>query len=97
MSLIFVDECGWTGQDLLNLEQPVLALATLRCGERDCREMKDSFFARVKSAELKHVSLAKRPSQQRMVLKFLDHLSARREVVKLCIAHKKIHADHEAG
>lgn len=89
MSLIFVDECGWTGQDLLNPKQPVLALATLRCGERDCREMKDRFFARVKSAELKHVALAKRSGQQRMVLEFLDHLSARSEVVKLCIAHKK--------
>jgi len=89
MSLLFVDECGYTGQDLLSCEQPVLSIASLNCGERRSSELKAKFFEQVRAAELKHVSLAKRPAQQRMVLEFLQHLSSQPNMVKLAIAHKK--------
>jgi hypothetical protein len=89
MALVFVDECGYTGQDLMNSDQPVLSIATVKAGECTCQTLKDRFFGRVRAAELKHSSLARRPQQPRMVLNFLEHLSTQPQLVKLGIAHKK--------
>ena len=75
MSTIFLDESGFTGQDLLNSEQPVFTVATLNYSEVTCRQLKASFFQNVRAVELMHSALRKSPGQQRMVLAFLKELS----------------------
>jgi hypothetical protein len=52
LSTIFVDECGYTGQNLLDAVQPIFALASLNLSELDCIDLKNNFFGRVKSVEL---------------------------------------------
>jgi len=34
MITVFMDESGYTGEDLMNSNQPFFTLATLRCSER---------------------------------------------------------------
>ena len=89
MSIVFLDESGFTGQDLLNQVQPIFTLATLNFSEEACKELKASFFQGVQSAELKHSSLRKLARQQRMVLNFLEELSHDVTAVKLSLVHKQ--------
>jgi len=89
MSTIFLDESGFTGQDLLNSEQPVFTIATLNYSETTCQQLKSNFFNTVRSAELKHSALRRSPRQQRMVLAFLDELSRNVESIKISVVHKR--------
>jgi len=86
---IFVDECGYTGPDLLNQEQPVFVLASLNVSEQEASDMKKKFFERVQARELKHSALSKRPAQQKMVLSFLHTLAPRTTTYKVSVAHKR--------
>ena len=89
MSTIFLDESGYTGQDLLNPEQPIFTLASLNLSESDCKELKDRFFSKVQSTELKYSSLSRKPRQQQMILDFLKELSTKPELIKVLVAHKQ--------
>ena len=84
---VFCDESGYTGSNLLNLDQPVFVLATLMAPE--CRELKDQFFRAVSADELKHSKLSGNLSQQKQILSFLGHLSANPEMVNLGVTHKR--------
>lgn len=86
---IFLDESGYTGQDLLNGDQRVFVLATLGLSEQECNELKSRHFGRVGSREIKYSSLARRPRQQRMVLRFLREVLDRHAVVKVSFADKR--------
>jgi len=59
-----MDECGYTGQDLLSAEQPIFTMATFRADEEECRALKRKFFADVRADELK---LARRRAQREMI------------------------------
>jgi hypothetical protein len=89
LSTIFLDECGYTGQNLLDTEQPVFTLASLCLSESDCHDLKVNFFSNVQSEELKYTSLSRRPRQQEMILKFLRELSTKPNLVKFTLAHKQ--------
>jgi hypothetical protein len=89
LNTIFMDESGYAGQDLLNTEQPVFALATLNCTEERCQELKKTFFKEVKADELKYSSMKKLVKQQRMILKFMNELSRTPELIKVNLVHKK--------
>ncbi|MFL5657303.1 MAG: DUF3800 domain-containing protein [Ktedonobacteraceae bacterium] len=89
MSTIFLDESGFTGQDLLNSEQPVFTVATLNYSEVTCRQLKASFFQNVRAVELMHSALRKSPGQQRMVLAFLKELSRDVASIKISLVHKR--------
>lgn len=89
MSTIFVDESGYTGEDLLNIEQPFFTLASLNLSELDCKELKGRFFNKVQATELKYSSLSRRPRQQKLILDFLKELSFKPELVKFIYAHKQ--------
>ncbi len=89
MVTIFLDESGYTGQDLLNKDQPAFVLATIRASERKCQQWKAKYFKIVRATELKHAVLAKRPAQQKLVLDFLRSLSQQPQNVKVLVAHKR--------
>ena len=89
MSTIFLDESGYTGQDLLNVTQPTFTLASLNLPEPDCIELKNKFFNKVQGAELKYSSLSRRPRQQNFIINFLKELSYKPNLVKFVIAHKQ--------
>lgn len=88
MSTIFMDESGYTGEDLMNSDQPLFALATLCCSEQKCSDYKTEFFSKVQAPELKHKILLQ-GHRQNLILGFLKELSQTPEIVKLHVAHKR--------
>ena len=75
MPTIFLDDCGYTGSNLLDLEQPIFSLASLNCSEETCKEIKQRFFSKVQAEELKYTKLSKLSSQQKMLLNFFHELA----------------------
>ena len=57
MQTIFLDESGYTGEHLLDTDQPIFALASHHISERSCEELKRRFFGRVQARELKYSQL----------------------------------------
>lgn len=88
MSTIFIDESGYTGEDLINSTQPFFILASLCLSESDCRELRERFFKKVKSPELKHKKLLEN-RRQGLIIDFLKELSNTPELVKIHIVHKQ--------
>ena len=85
---LYIDECGYTGEDLFNPEQPIFCLASTAFPEDKCQELKEKHFAKVKAQELKHSRLVKYPTQQEMVMSFLTDLVSERDSVKYVVVHK---------
>ena len=90
MIKIYLDECGFTGEDLFNSEQPIFTLASIDLSEEVCHELKDKYFSSVQAYELKHSNLAKRPKQQEMVINLIKGLGSNYpKSVKFSVAHKR--------
>ncbi|TET34900.1 MAG: hypothetical protein E3J72_12250 [Planctomycetota bacterium] len=88
METIFGDECGYTGQDLLQPEQPVFVEATIKISEEQSKGYHEEFFSKIQAKELKHKKLSKRPKQQEMVLRFLDSIIKDSVQIDVLIMHK---------
>lgn len=86
---LFVDECGYTGEDLFNKEQPVFVLASIYLSEETCNDLKNTFFSKIQARELKHSRLSKYPNQQDMIIDFLREMSKDQDSVKFSIVHKR--------
>ncbi|MDX9872964.1 MAG: DUF3800 domain-containing protein [Clostridia bacterium] len=86
---IYLDECGYTGADLMNNEQPVFVIGSHNIEEKYCHELKSKYFSKVKAKELKHSLLCKRSSQQTMVIDFMKYIRSNPSNVKVSITHKK--------
>lgn len=85
---LFIDECGYTGEDLYNQDQPVFVLASIYLPEEHCAELKNKYFSKVKAIELKHSRLSRYPTQQDMIIDFLRNMVKESDSVKFAIAHK---------
>jgi hypothetical protein len=68
---VFLDESGQTYYNYLDPQQGYFAYGSLRCSEIDCRTIKTSYFAAVKSKELHYVDLRKAGNGQAAVKSFL--------------------------
>lgn len=60
MLTVYVDESGFTGGDLLNADQPFMALSAVFIGDDEAKELCDKHFAGVQAPELKHAALVRR-------------------------------------
>lgn len=89
MDFMFLDESGFTGEQLLDPDQPVLVLATIFRAESECAALKRQVFADVRATELKHAALSRRAKHQAMVGELVRQLAADPSRVKFSIAHKK--------
>lgn len=85
---LFIDECGYTGEDLFNKDQPVFILASIYLSEDICNELKNKYFSKIKANELKHSRLVKYPKQQEMIIDFPRDMSKKSDSVKFTFAHK---------
>ena len=68
MFTVYVDESGFTGGDLLNADQPFMALSAISIGEEDAKELCVKHFATVQAPELKHAALARRSTYHSALL-----------------------------
>jgi hypothetical protein len=73
---VHLDESGFTGEDLINRQQPIFVLASIRLADADADHLARECFPGVQAAELKHSSLAKRPRGQEMVTNFVRHIES---------------------
>src|SRR6478752_7443463 len=86
---IYLDECGYTGDDLFDTEQPTFAIATHSFSEEEASAVKRRFFAAVQAPELKHSSLQRTAKHQRSVLDFLEFASQQSGRVRVMVADKR--------
>jgi hypothetical protein len=89
MRTIFMDECGFTGPDLMNEDQPMFALASHNFEPTVCVEMKKQHFASYGGKELKHAQLAKTARGQGMVVEFMKELGKSTDRLAIGLAHKR--------
>lgn len=61
MRRVYVDECGYTGEDLLNTDQLFQAVSAIEITEDEAEDLISRHFPRRQSPELKHQKLSKRP------------------------------------
>jgi hypothetical protein len=57
MSTIFIDESGYTGEDLMNLNQRFFTLAALHFSEQEAESDVKRYFGEVPAPQLRHVKL----------------------------------------
>jgi hypothetical protein len=86
---VYIDESGYTGEDLNNRDQPFFTLSSLGLEEEVCEQLKADFFPGVLSGELKHSSLRRRTSRHEMVFRFLAYLGEHEESVRLAVYDKR--------
>lgn len=77
MAVIFVDEAGHSGSNLLDSEQPVFVLASHDISEDECQQLRSKHFSHVKARSLKFSQLWRRPRSQRAVVEFIADVSVR--------------------
>lgn len=86
---IFIDECGFTGEDLLAPEQPVFVLVSSTITDEVASELMDRHFGKIKSKELKHRDLAHRSSNHPALIAFQEEVAAdHRDEVYVAAFHK---------
>jgi uncharacterized protein DUF3800 len=85
--IVFLDECGFTGEDLADPEQPVFVVASHNLSDEDAAEVRGKFFGSAKAEELKHSRLQRRETYRAAILRALSEL-LERDVVRVTLAHK---------
>jgi hypothetical protein len=87
---IYIDECGYTGEDLFNPEQPVFCLASTCLSDSECTDLLAAHMGGVKAGELKHSSMARNVRHQKRIVGLLREIAQRNSAsVKFAIAHKR--------
>lgn len=69
--LIYMDESGFTGEDLLHPEQPVFVHVSTCLSDEECAALAKDHFSGVQGNELKHKNLSRRPTGQRRIVDFV--------------------------
>jgi len=74
MKTIYMDESGFTGQDLTSTDQPVFVQASTDLSNEESREIYERFFSGVQAQELKHSVLSRRESGRARIVKFVQSI-----------------------
>ncbi|KJS05463.1 MAG: hypothetical protein VR77_08440 [Flavobacteriales bacterium BRH_c54] len=85
--IIAFDESGNTGPDLLDKEQPVFVLASVKLTTKQANELKSIF--KTNSSELKFNRLKKYFKYHEQIIEFLNHDIISKETVALALFHKE--------
>jgi hypothetical protein len=87
--IVYGDESGWTGPDLLDEAQPVLALATLAISPQEAAELRDRFFGGFTVDEVKFSGLNGEPAGQAKILEFLKWVVSNSSRQGHFVVHKR--------
>lgn len=85
---IFLDESGYTGEDLMNTEQPWFVLTSTILNDTEANALAREFFGGVQAQELKHSKLRKTERGRRRVIECIKALKNLPNKVATSIAHK---------
>lgn len=89
MPTFYVDESGFTGEDLLAATQPVFAHATTDFAPDDARWIVESVFKGVNAKELKYAQLRKNAGHRQRILELVRTVAADPGRAAIWIAHKE--------
>jgi len=88
-TLIYIDECGHTGVDLLNAAQPFLVTSSLRFTEAEAIELLAPLKRVTQADEVKYSNLSGRPRGQQAILQLFNKLDAQQDRVLFQLMHKR--------
>ena len=86
---IYLDESGYTGQDLLNSEQPIFLGASTNLPDDVAASLVRECFPNVRARELKHSQLCKRERGQDQIVRLLRSIRQRPGDLAVSVAHKE--------
>lgn len=89
MLTFYMDESGFTGEDLLSPHQPFFAHVSTALSDEECAEYHAKFFADTQAPELKHKILSRRPGGRRAVIEFLNSIRPRSDAFTVWVVHKE--------
>jgi hypothetical protein len=89
MRTYYVDETGFTGEDLLSKDQPIFTQATNDFSNDEANQLIESTFSGVGSAELKYNRLARNGRHHDKIIKLVRVLTVDPLRVGACVAHKE--------
>ena len=86
---IYLDESGFTGEDLFNEAQPIFVLASTVLADNESRRIQADIFGDVHARELKHSAMAKTAKGRSQVLNFVRALRMSKGTSATYVLHKK--------
>ena len=89
MLTVYMDESGFTGEDLLSPDQPLFVHVSTTLSHEDCAALLKDHFRGVQGNELKHRNLSKWPSGQARVAAFIKTLGGKTSNVTAWVCHKE--------
>lgn len=89
MPTFYVDETGFTGEDLMAEDQPVFAQASVDLDVDEARRLIGDLFKEVKATELKHSGMARKSAGQDRIVEMVKVLSADPNRAATWVAHKE--------
>lgn len=89
MPTFYVDETGFTGEDLLSADQPIFVQATNDFSAAETKKITDTIFAGVKADELKHKKLSRKPAGRDCILGLIRFAASDPKRVATWVAHKE--------
>lgn len=88
---IALDESGNSGNDLLNPDSPILALATFKIEQKLLSEAEHQ-FASIKADEWKFTKFKRHPKQLNLLLRLIGNESVNSSTVQIHVVHKRFFA-----
>jgi hypothetical protein len=85
----YIDETGYTGEDLLNPEQPIFAQAALDFTDSETDSLLHSTFSGVAAAELKFSRLVRSPRHQDRVVELIRLIASNPLRAGVWVSHKE--------
>lgn len=86
---IFLDESGFTGQDLLNPHQPVFCVASTTIDDITAESYHAELLEHSNAREVKHTRLMRRPFGQAKIANFLRQIKAEDNAFAVWVCHKR--------
>lgn len=86
---IYIDESGYTGEDFLQLDQPIFVLSSIVLGNETSLDIFNEIFSGLQCQELKHSRIAMRPKGQRKIVNFINEINNHGKVATLFPVHKE--------
>jgi len=85
----YVDETGFTGEDLLAADQPIFVQATNDFTASETQKIIDSIFSDVGASELKHNNLSRKPAHRERIVELIRLATSDPKHVATWVAHKE--------
>jgi hypothetical protein len=89
MLTFYMDESGFTGEDLLSSRQLFFTHVSTVLSDEECAAHRAEFFGHTQAPEIKHKNLSKHPAGRRAIIEFLSSIQARKDGFTVWVVHKE--------